>query len=150
MARTAALFLIAVLATALVASCARQETRVKEAVVGAVQMTKATDFKMEDAVKLASPAYKHAAMVASVDLGIPMRDVIAKSKFPLSLFNLVTVPDPKEITVQFSGRFARVFIQPEYSQKVLTADMVRDGRDWYFYLYSPVEEKRYGKFPEFK
>lgn len=148
--RFAAAALLSLIACALIASCARQVSNVKDAVIGAVQMTKATDFKFEKAIVCASPAYRSAAMSASADLGLSIRDLLTKSKFPLSLSNLVVAPTPNEITVRFHGRFAKVFIQPEYSSKVIALDMVRDRGGWYFYLYSPVEEKRYGKFPDFK
>lgn len=98
-------------------------------------------------LELVSPAVRNSLKVAVEDLGLKLDEVLARTAFPLDLVEVAAAPDPKGIEVNVKGKLARVYFVDDMGN-AFQFYLVYDDRNWFFYLETPVEERRYGSVDE--
>lgn len=135
--------LIAVAAYFIFYGCRSKESSIKTdamELIGSVKQTKA----LGELIKLASPIYQHEAIRTGDNLGLTADVLLSNSKFPVGLRDVIP-PEPDELEVKSRGRFAQVTFIDD-NKKIYTFKLVQDHGKWYFYLETPLEERRYGEF----
>ncbi len=121
--------------------------RVKSRASELVNLFKQGQTDHQQWLKLVSPAVREAIGVATKDLGLKLDEVLAKTAFPLDLIEVAAAPDPEKVEVNVKGKLARVYFVDDMGN-AFQFYLVYDDGNWYFYLETPVEERRYGRVDE--
>ncbi len=122
-------------------------SRVKSRASELVTLFKQGQTDHEEWLSLVSPAVRSALEVATQDLGLKLDEVLARTAFPLDLIEVAAAPDPERVEVNVKGKLARVYFVDDMGN-AFQFYLVYDDGNWFFYLETPVEERRYGRVDE--
>lgn len=135
---------IIILCSLLFFACKIKQDSIRADAVTRIAEVKQTK-QLGELIKLASPAYQQAAIQAGDDLGLTANVLLSNSKFPVSLKDAPAPPEPDELEIMSRGRFALVSFTDD-NGKVYTFKLVQDRGQWFFFLETPLEARKYGEF----